>query len=408
MRLSDLSVGLIEYAVGTEHIFCLVIDGQGRVQRFELAATGAVSERIEMLMDALLRPLGWVPSRRAAEVRQFADEWGKSLLPPADALRRFDVLLIVPHHFLHGVPLHLVKIDTDSLAITHGVAYCSSATLLERCSARNAARRFDPGAWTFPFEGDGTPAAGPPLKTCRSCTADILTNKSDAYDELGRAFSSYFPTSTFVHGRDELKQALLPQNRTEGASHAIVAPDVLCVVCHGHVDARHIERSGLLLRRSDAGVVNLTNVHVHDTTIRIRDHPFAEIPVRLEPNVPAGVEPEMMTSAELQVMCECDAQLVALFGCSTGTGQVASNDDYVSLACQWLKVGAVSVVANLWEADVDALAAWARQFAKHWVKLRQPKAIAMRDATRAYLAEQPAWAGELETWGCVALLGDWL
>jgi len=107
-------------------------------------------------------------------------------------------------------------------------------------------------------------------------------------------------------------------------------------------------------------------------------------------------------------MCECDAQLVALFGCSTGNGAVASTDDYVSLAYQWLKVGAASVVANLWEADVDALAAWARHFARQWVELRQPKAIAVREGTRAYLAEQPASAGELETWGCVALLGDWL
>ena len=157
----------------------------------------------------------------------------------------------------------------------------------------------------------------------------------------------------------------------------------------------------------------MRNVRVHGNTIlRVQDHPFAEIPLRLEPVLPSrsrGIfEPEMMTTGELRVQCASDAQLVALFGCSTGSGVVGSNDDYLSLACQWLKIGAASVIANLWEADLVTLTEWSHRFVKSWTQLRQPKAIAYREATRTLLADRPGWADQPELWGFMALFGDWL
>jgi CHAT domain-containing protein len=413
MRVSDLSVGMIAYCVGTEHVFALLADGAGPPRRFQLARCADVFARVDTLMDALGQPLGWVPSRRSAVIGQFADDWGHGLLPPNEELSRFDVLLVIPHHFLHGVPLHLVRRDGEPLAATHGIAYCSSATLLQRCFERNRARSVDPRSWIFPVDGDRAPSSGPEVRTCLSCGADVLTDKDAQYLELARAFASHFSATSEGRTRHDVKNALDPTRRAAGED-AILAPDVLCLVCHGHVDPVQVDRSGLLLWGTP-GWLSMQNVRVHgDTILRVQDHPFADIPARLEPGRPSsdehtrGFVPEMMTTGELLVQCECDSQLVALFGCSTGTGELSSNDDYVSLAYQWLKIGAPSVIANLWEADLPALTEWARRFVERWTSLRQPKAIAVRETTRELLADRPEWRNQPELWGCVALLGDWL
>jgi len=413
MRVCDLSVGMLSYCVGSEHVFAVLLDGDGRVRRFQLARCADALPRIETLMDALGQPLAWIPSRRAAVIRQFSEEWGATLLPPAAALESFDVLLIVPHQFLHGVPLHLAELGGETLATTHGVAYCSSATLLARCAERNAVRRVDPCAWTFPMNGDDAVPSGPPVRSCKSCAADILTAKDSIYQALARDFASHFAETTLGYTRADVKTALDPARRISGAMAASVAPDALCVVCHGHVDTVQNDRSGLLLWGTP-GWISVQHVRVHDdTTLRVQDHPFADLPLRLESVPPPDTAPvafttEMLTTGELGVMCESDEQLVALFGCSTGTGAVASNDDFVSLAYQWLKIGATSVVANLWESDLEALTKWSHEFVDRWVRVRQPKAIAARDATRAFLASNPDVANQPELWGCMALLGDWL
>jgi CHAT domain-containing protein len=305
-----------------------------------------------------------------------------------------------------------VRFGGEALATTKGISYCSSATLLHRCFERNQARRFDTQAWSFPVNGDGDRPAGPPVRTCLSYGVDVLTDKDSAYQELASAFASHFPETSLARNRSDVKNALNPSSRIQGADPAHVSPDVICLVCHGHVDALHLDRSGLLLQGSP-GWTSMRSVLVHgNTNLRIQDHPFAEIPLWLEPVRPSSsrgiFEPEIMTTGEMQVGCASDAQLVALFGCSTGSGAVGSNDDYLSLACQWLKIGAASVIANLWEADLAVLTEWSHRFIKHWTQLHQPKAIAAREATRTLLADRPGLADQLELWGCIALLGDWL
>ncbi len=412
MHVCDLSIGLVFYCVGTEHVFALLLDGEGNQQRFELARCTDVFPRISTLMDAFDQPLGWVSSRKAVIINQFVNEWGASLLPPENVLRRFDVLIIVTHHFLHGLPLHLVRLGGEILATTHGISYCSSATLLHRCFERNRARRFDTQAWSFPLHGDGDRAVGPPVHTCMSCAVDVLTDKDIAYQKFASTFAGYFPGTSHACSRNDVKIALNPYLRKTQDRSSETSPDVICFVCHGHVDALHIDRSGLLLTGSPKFMV-LQNVSMPgNIPIHIKDFPFAEIPVWMEPvqpsNNPSSLEAEMMSIGEMQVTCKSDAQLVALFGCSTGSGVVSSNDEYLSLATQWLKIGASSVIANLWEADLEVLTEWSHRFVDNWIQLHQPKAIAIREATRALLVDHPHLSEQPDLWGCIALFGDWL
>jgi CHAT domain-containing protein len=414
VRVSDLSVGLLAYYIGTEYLYVLMVDQAGKITRFRLSSCERILPRIDLLMNVLEQPYAWTSSQRATVMRDFSRGWGRELLPPFDRLRPFDILLIVPHHTLHGVPLHLVNSDQEQLlASNYGIAYCSSCTLLARCIERNRARQVNASTWTFPLANDGAQAVGPPVTSCLSYGVDVLTGKDEAYRHLAQIFAQHFADIAIGTSRNQIKTALDPSHRSPNGQARWVHPDVICLVCHGYYNANTADLSGLLLA-ARRGVIDMRNVLVHgNTVLRVQDHPFADIPVQLDPvqprSAPRGIfDPEPMTTGELRVHCETDAQLVALFGCSTGTGAVASADDYVSLAYQWLKTGVSSVIANLWEADFPIITDWVERFATNWVRLRQPKAIAAREATRALIVDRPELIDDAALWGSLVVLGDWL
>jgi hypothetical protein len=423
MRVADLKVGLLAYYVGTDNVYALLVDQQGDVRRFRLLSCRQASPLIDDLRDAMEQPLAFPPSEVAAVFHDFCHDWGRRLLPPPEALEPFDVLVVVPHHFLHGLPLHLVSAGGDGamLSTSHGVTYCSSGTLFVRCVERNRARFADPRAWTFAGSGtdgtgdtdgtDGTDGDAPPQRPDRTCVSigvDVLTGKDAAYRDLAASFAGRFRKVRPVATREELKNVLNTVHREK-----LDSPDAICIVCHGYVDPATADRSGLLLcgRR---GVRFMRNYELHrQTMIRVADYPFAEIPAYLEPVgpqlAPEGFfEPETLTVGELKINCTTEAELVALFGCSTGTGSVGAADEFDTLAYQWLKAGAASVLANMWEADLLITDKWVQQFVANWLDAGQPKAIAARNATRSFLAQDPGAVTRPYAWGSLALFGDWL
>jgi hypothetical protein len=411
MRVSDLSVGLVEYCIGSENLYAVLLDQNGKTLRFRLLSCAQAFPAVDLLLDVLERPYAWTSFERAKVVRSFSEGWGRQLLPPVGALRAFDIVVLVPHHFLHGVPLHVVKLGEEPLAAVCGVAYCSSGTLFARCVERNRARHFDARTWTFPTGHDDAKPNGPPLRTCVSYGVDVLTGNDANYRELASAFARQFPEQAVASSRATVK-IRLRADREAGDP----CPDAICLVCHGFFDDTTSDRSGLLLA-GPVGTGTLLGIRLHgDKVQRIRDLPFGEIPAHLDPvaETPptehhvAAYEPEMLTTGELKVYCTTDAQLVALFGCSTGSGSVGGNDDYVSHAYQWLKAGAASVVANLWEADFPIITDWAERFAFNWVQRRQPKTLAAREAIRGLLADRPELMSQAELWGSMAVMGDWL
>lgn len=115
-----------------------------------------------------------------------------------------------------------------------------------------------------------------------------------------------------------------------------------------------------------------------------------------------------MTITEVRTLVETRAQLVLLLGCSTATGQLRSGDSYASLAYQWLQAGAVGVLGHQWEADFPFVAEWVPVFLDNWIRRRQPKAIAVREALNQVLAGGLVPRDALHLWGAVVLLGDWL
>jgi CHAT domain len=395
MRLADLRIGLLFYLVDAARVHALLIDSDGQVETFALGrwldwfpAIDALQERIEK---------GWLTVDPPPEFRAFADDWGRGLLPPGDRLRQFDVLVIVPHYGLHGLPLHTVRLeeDGDRLGMVCGISYCSSGTLFTRCVDRNPIRQADLSGWEFALAAGETVRAPDAPGRCVGIGVDIIGAHSDDYAAVAKTFANGFATPTVFPfaTRAEIKTRLKRDPKWEA----------VCIVSHGYYDSAVPERSGLLLSEDRMGVsirpIPLNRGRYYD----FRDLPFAPLPAEIaHPSRPA----ELMTVAELGVDCITDAQLVALFGCSIGAGHNVAGDDFDSMAYQWLKIGAASALGNLWQVDHGFLRRWSPVFLDNWLTRRQPKAIACRETLRAWLADNPA--SDPAEWGAVALFGDWL
>jgi CHAT domain-containing protein len=397
-RVGDLKVGLLFYLVA-DCITVTLLDQYGRTETFRLLSYDDAFPRIDRLFDAI--HTAYPPRARRVTLEDFSSDWGRQLLPPADVLSAYDVLVIVPHHSLHGLPLHAVRLHDEAgyLATTHGITYCSSGTLFRRCVDRNPARRGDVSSWRYAVRVGDTVSAPAAPASCVSAAIDVKETHSAQYRSLAETFARYFAEP--LVGDAERPFLKLP------LTYPKLDRDVLCIVCHGHYDRTHPDNSGLLVALHTLTPPGHTamNVSVGDGEVyQFADLPFRFFPFEL-PNE-SGFEPEIISVAELKVECSTSADLVALLGCATGAGHVSSGDDFDSLAYQFLKLGAASALANLWDLDVVFAGQWVPLFLENWLTRRQPKALAWRHATAEFLDTHKD--AEHYEWAVLALVGDWL
>ncbi len=406
MRVAELKVGLLYYMLGTEHIYAVLVNQDGQIQPFQLASYQQLFPRLEQLFTLIE---GGYPlsSRTSAVFRDFAYGWGRELLPPYDCLKPFDILVIIPHHTLHSLPLHMIWLEEEQefLATAHGITYCSSATLFTRCVDRNALRRDDLSTWEFFTEEDRAPTAPAPPTFGISVGRDVKGAQSAQYEQLAKTFAGHFDEEQFqfLGSVVKLDRNMIKQPRSQQGWTATW--EVICIVCHGHYDAAFPDNSGLFVEGDPDGQAIQRGMYLFpDILYLFPDNPFRGLPPGFMPRPDCVAE--LLTVSELKVNCYTHAQLVALFGCSTGASQVISGDDSGSVAHQWLKLGAVSVLANFWKTDFAFMEQWSAHFLHNWLKKRQPKAIAWQQATRSVLQEKPGLDPFI--WGPISLLGDWL
>jgi hypothetical protein len=411
-------VACLQYLVGVDHIFCVVVDDEGRREVFQLARFAEIYRLIESLTASLKSaPLGG--SDRGLE--SFSHDWGARLLPPIGVLERFDVLVVIPHYCLHQLPLHVVRVRErgEFLGTMFGLVYNTSTTMFRHCVNRNAARLSDLSQWRFSLDERGRPRGAPAApRRCAGIGVDVVGNLTPDYRKLANDFASHFaePKTQF-----EIVKVRMPGERRApftafGPAQPVdISPtrlikmglgpedwEAVCLVCHGYHDDRRSQGSGLLLEKAELGVWRPIKLHRGEFVLDFRDKPFQEVPSHIR----TRCEAEILTQAELSVECQTNAQLVALYGCHTAAGEISSAQAFNSVAYQWLKTGAASIIANAWEVDIELLSRLNPLFLKHWLVYRQPKAIALREAARRLLAEDSALP--LARWGTIALFGDWL
>jgi CHAT domain-containing protein len=396
-RVADLKVGLLFYLVDADAIYVTLLDQDGRTETFRLLSYDEAFPRIDRLFDVIHAT--YSPSVRNATFQDFSFGWGRQLLPSDDALKAYDVLVIIPHHSLHGLPLHTIWVNQGFLATSHGVTYCSSGTLFRRCVDRNPIRQGDLSTWRYAV-GENEGALGPsPPATCLSASLDVKEFHSAQYRALAETFARHFADARVGDAeRPFLKLPLVSQK---------LGREVMCIVCHGHYDRTHPDNSGLLVAfhtESPLGHMSFPVSLGEGEVYHFSDLPFTYFPFELHSE--AGIEPDIISVAELKVECKTSAELVALLGCSTGAGHMSSGDDFDSLAYQFLKLGAASALANLWDLDLAFASKWVPLFLENWLHKRQPKALAWKYALTEFLDERNN-AAQYE-WGVLALTGDWL
>src|SRR5690348_2883007 len=113
MRLAELKVGLLYYLVGKEHIYAVLVDQGGQLQQFKLASCQQIFSRLDQFF-AVIEGGYPLSSRISGVFHDFAYQWGQELLPPYEYLKPFNVLVIIPHHTLHGLPLHMIWLEEEN------------------------------------------------------------------------------------------------------------------------------------------------------------------------------------------------------------------------------------------------------------------------------------------------------
>ena len=224
----------------------------------------------------------------------------------------------------------------------------------------------------------------------------------DVIGDLDREFAAtcQLVADQFRGERTVFLNGSFPYSRTN--VKAALRGETTPSMAHGWVDDDNHRMSGLLVER-DWGGVALRPIPLHGG----RYFDFRDLPLRRPPHqIKTIKEIEVFTAAELEVDAQIACELVMLLGCSAGWGRVLQGDEPASLAETWLKIGAASVVAPLWDAPIAAVRAWTAEFLHAWTQLDLPKALAQRYAMQKM--NEGSFGSAPERLGVMTLRGDWL
>ncbi|WP_217572373.1 CHAT domain-containing protein [Streptomyces sp. GbtcB7] len=289
-RLGGERVLLVEYLVIRGAVAVLFLRSDNHFLGGEVAEI-TVPELRE-LTDALTVE----PSAGAA--RPVAADVLKRLSPLVEPILRYarpeDILLLVPHSILHGIPLHAIPVDGVPLLRRHPSCYTPSASVLQRCGEareRRGAARKGHDRWSSALVlGDSR--------------GDLPHSRYEAAT-VAQTFGAQAVVGT------EAKLSVLRERLAEGAG-----PDVLHLACHGLFDSDRALSSGIMLA----------------------------------PEAGQPAEEAVLTAEEIMRM-SVDADLVVLSACSSGRSERRPGDELIGLARALLQAGAPTVLVSLWPVD---------------------------------------------------------
>ena len=236
--ISDLQVTSVSYLVGRDGVHALTSAPSGTRWTLLAGTEGDEPAKVDKLRRELRNPDS-VSDGYTPRLEEFTEGWGRALFPPEILATPPDVLVIVPHGWLHDLPLHLVRCDGGPLGTLCGVTHASSHTLFLRCADRNRRRkpgddgRFDPAPpWTGPLRNRSAIIAG-----------DVKSPDDRLVDTVARAVAGMRSGGRFRHDARSIRF-----NRGAGLDDLPESPDALCLVAHGWIDPE--DRLGLRAPRA--------------------------------------------------------------------------------------------------------------------------------------------------------------
>lgn len=395
-QVGALTVRAVAYHVSATRITAVVIHPDGTTEHEDLGPVQHHLPAIDAVVDALQRTID-VARGKVRALRTFAESSGRPLLPRSITADPPDVLVIIPHSLLHGIPLHLVYTDAgEPLCVAAAVTYASGISQFVQCVAGNPARFAPLDRWTI-----GTDRKPSRYAVSGYC-ADVLGGQDQRFqaviDHIESALG--YPTSP-KSSRGDVKQAMNPRNpRTTIA-------DALVLVVHGYLDRADHQRSGLLMSAGE----QLTPEFGAVRTLGLRlatEQPDMVYPDAALARTPAELQiarfAELLSIAELRMDTLCRIPLIALFGCSAGWARVLKGDLPSSFAEAFLTLGASTVIAPAWDCEVEASARWGERFFEAWSRFGWPAALSGAYASRTLYEDSVP----MEHFGAFTLRGDWL
>lgn len=202
-----------------------------------------------------------------------------------------DLLWIVPHDFLHYLPLHALKVRSQTLIERNPVCYTPSASVMKYCQMKRKASRDQ--AIIF---GD-------------SCQ-DLIHARAEA-----QIVAQQFKTQPY------LQQQASKSNLMSLLKASTDSLGVLHFACHGQFDASTALESSILLAQ-----------------------PEASSPSSL------AISPDPLTAEAIFGM-DLPVNLVTLSACESGINENRPGDELIGLTRALIFAGAPSVMVSLWAVE---------------------------------------------------------
>lgn len=394
--LGDLSVRAVAYYVSDSSLSCVTICPDGTTESNLLGPIDDFLAVLDATLDGLQRTTD-VARGKVRALREFAAQSGRRLLPPSITANPPDILVIIPHSVLHGVPLHLVHTDSgEPLCTVAGVTYASSLSEFVQCVSSNPARTTDTGSRPLTLEAETSD------RRVAGYCADVLDVPATKFAAVMAGVESALGHRVTALGtRTTMKMYIDALNLNR--PHL----DALVVVAHGFLNPVDHQLSGLLMSSTDVvfkgqrhEALMPMSVPGAKDSIWYRDSPMTLPPAELE----ISRETEVLSIAEMRMDTLSGVPLVVLFGCSAGWSRVVKGDVPSSLGQTFLTLGSSTVIAPAWDAEVGVTTRWATHFFEAWARFRWPAALSAAYATRTLYEDSIA----AELYGAITLRGDWL
>lgn len=305
-----------------------------------------------------------------ADIGYFFELSASLVHPFLPYVQEYDTLYLVPHGWLHYLPLHALRCTNGAFLIEQfKIVYSPSATVIKYCQAKNKSRQGENNS-----------------NRVRSCLALGVGKEGDSqqahsffHDEVRYVAKEVFGASgEFQTGLNASKKYFI-----EHCQHK----DVIHTACHGHFDEIQPLKSGLLLS-------NGTRLPV----FKSGESKITEVPE------------DMLLTAEDIFNLELHADLVVLSACVTGVNEKKPGDELIGLTRALIYAGTPSVIVSLWPVESESTLTLMRSFYKYWTNPGQPVSkvealqkaqLDMLHSNSNYLWQHPVF------WAPFILVGDW-
>lgn len=245
-----------------------------------------------------------------------------SPLPKGDLMtQEGDIIWLVPHNFLHYLPLHALKVDGRYLIERNPVCYTPSASVMKYCHQKRKGKREK--ALIF--------------ADSRTTQPDEQLLHAQIQAQVIKQLFNDPPAELYVG--DEVTKDLLKHKLQESKKDI----DILHIACHGVFKSQEALKSGIKFVKKE----NLT-------------------------------DEEILTAEEIFSL-EMNADLVTLSACESGINDNKPGDELIGLTRALIYAGTPSVLVSLWSVDEISTSILMSRFYQK-LKERLNKAEALQQA----------------------------